>query len=181
MDRKNGKKMKIMGRRHRLWVLFVIGFLGALAVATVGIFWYQSRVISNELIARDIGQLGAIFKRINDDCGIIGFEHERNYVDFLTVGSFVGSEVGAMNLKKPKNWHGPYVQDNPNVQEKLYEIVRTHKGYFLVPGAGVELSNKQIIGKDIVFGEDTDIYALVKDGVLVYNDQPLAMLIQING
>ncbi len=164
--------------KHWLWVTFSVTILIVLTVVTIFVYHYQSRVIIDQIIVHDIARLESIFKQINDECGIVGFEHARNYVDFLTVEKFEGSEVGAMNLKNKDGWHGPYLKDNPTVQEKLYEIISTTKGYFLVPGTGVVLSNNQVIGKDIIFDEESDIFALVKDGVLVYGEQPLAIAIQ---
>ena len=164
-------------RSNKVWTAFTIGLLALGTIVTVGIYWYQSRVIIDRLIVRDVTQLEAIFRRINDECGVIGFEHERNYIDFLTVSAFVGSEIGAMNLKNPKNWHGPYVQDNPTIQQKQYEIIHTNKGYFLIPGNGVQLANGQVIGKDIVLDETSDIATLIKDGLLSYHEQPLAAAI----
>jgi hypothetical protein len=164
-------------RNNHVWTAVTIGTLILGTLVTIGIYWYQSRVVIDRLIVRDITQLDAIFKRINDECGILSFEHEHNYLDFLTVGAFSGATVGAMNLKNPQNWHGPYVQNTPKIQEKTYEILRTNKGYFLVPGAGVTLNNGQVIGKDIIFDETSDIAALIKDGLLSYHDQPLAAAI----
>jgi len=169
------KKM-VFSKKHGLWTLFSIAILGILFFGSIKIFWRDSRQAVGEIVAYNVAQLSEIFKRINEECGIIGFEHDRNYVDFLTVKSFVGSEIGAMNLKYPKKWQGQYLEDNPTIQKKLYEIIRTKKGYFLVPGRGVELPNKQVVGKNILaeIDENTDIFALIKDGVLVYQDKPLA-------
>jgi hypothetical protein len=140
--------------------------------------WYQftkeARIIINKVILEDLGKLKIIFDRINSDCGILGFEHEKNYIDFLTVKSFVSSEIGAMNLIMPEKWQGPYVQENPSLQSKKYEIVKTKKGYYIMPGAGVQLSNGKIMGSDIIITPATDIDALLRqeDG-LVYQGNPL--------
>lgn len=172
-------KTQRFARKNWLWIVISTSMLILLTVITIWVYKHQSRVIIDKIIVQDIARLESIFKQISDECGIIGFEHERNYVDFLTVEKFAGSEVGAMNIKNLDKWHGPYVKDNPTVQEKLYEIIRTNKGYFLVPGTGVVLSNGQVIGKDIIFDEERDIYALVKDGVLVHDGQPMAVLIHL--
>jgi hypothetical protein len=142
----------------------VILISSALLTGLFFLTWYQftkeARVIINQVIVADITQLKAIFDRIDTECGILGFDHERNYIDFLTVKSFVSSEVGAMNLIAPEKWQGPYVQDNPTVQSKKYEIIRTKKGYYIVPGTGVQLSNGKVMGKDITITSATDIETL---------------------
>lgn len=130
-------------------------------VALIRLVW-QVQVISDELIVHDVMQLAKIFKHIDQDCKIIGFEHERNYIDFLTVKDFVGSEIGAMNVAYPRQWKGAYLNDNPTIQEKLYEIVKTKSGYFIVPGNGVVLNSGKVIGKDIIFSVDTDMKELLK-------------------
>ncbi|MGE0010018.1 MAG: hypothetical protein AB7F19_05770 [Candidatus Babeliales bacterium] len=126
-------------------------------------WWQQASVWQEQVIDEHITTLLGIFKRIDAECHITGFEHQKNYIDFLNVATFAGSEVGSMNLAQPHKWKGPYIKDNPTIQEKQYQIVRTHKGYFIVPGEGVELGNGKVIGKDIVFDEDADIEAMMQD------------------
>lgn len=179
MERKEAvrkEKKRVFSKKHGLWTLFSVIVLSVLIVGSIKIFWRDSRKAVSEIVAHDIAQLSEIFKRINEECGIIGFEHERNYVDFLTVQSFVGSEIGSMNIAHQKKWQGPYLNDNPTIQEKLYEIVWTEKGYFLVPGRGVVLSNKQVVDERLIH-RTTDVFALIKDGVLMHQDKPLAAYI----
>lgn len=143
----------------------IIGVSTTLLTGLFFLTWYQfskeARVIINKVVLADISQLKEIFDKIDTDCGILGFDHEKNYIDFLTVKSFVSSEIGAMNLIAPEKWQGPYVQDNPSIQSKKYEIVLTKNGYYIVPGTGVQLSNGKIMGKDIVITPSTDIDKLV--------------------
>ncbi len=145
----------------------VILISSALLTGLFFLTWYQftkeARIIINQVIVGDITQLKAIFDKIDTECGILGFDHEKNYIDFLTVKSFVSSEVGAMNLIMPEKWQGPYVQDNPTIQSKKYEIVLTKKGYYIVPGTGVQLSNGKIMGKDIIITSTTDIDELINE------------------
>jgi hypothetical protein len=127
------------------------------------------------MVADHITQLETIFKKINSTAGIVDFDHQKNYIDFLNVKSFDGSQIGSMNLAQPDKWQGPYVKENLTMQEQNYQIVRTHKGYFIVPGEGVKLSSGKIIGKDIIFAENTDIPALIADGnELNFQGRPLA-------
>lgn len=152
---------------------FIIVLLVGLAVWN---FTYHKKMRSDLLIADHVLLIAQKLEDIHRDCHIISFEHQANYVDFLNVISFAGSEVGPLNLAYPKNWKGPYLEDNPTMQEKYYQIVRTKKGYFVVPGVGVKLSNGEVIGTDIIFNEDTDIQALTQAGnPLFFNGRALAV------
>lgn len=146
----------------RGFALGVVIFFSLLTVTTVVVLWRQANVWQDQVIDDHVALLRDIFIKIDAECEIINFEHQKNYIDFLNVVKFVGSEVGSMNLARPENWEGPYVDDNPTMQTKYYQIVRTFKGYYIVPGDGVALSNGKVIGKDIIFGEKTDIDALMK-------------------
>lgn len=142
-------------------------------------YWDRAKNNIDIIIADDVTQLAHILNQIHKDCHIIDFEHSKNNIDFLNVISFEGSEVGPMNLKYPKKWHGAYLKDNPTMQEKYYQIIKTKQGYWVVPGDGVKLSNGLIIGKDIIIDEDTDMKKLV-DTLLTYNQRPLAVQIMTN-
>jgi hypothetical protein len=156
----------------------IFGFLFLLAV---GQLLYQARTIADHVIADDIQRLGKIFATINDECKITGFEHQKNDIDFLNVEKFTGSKIGPMNLAAPQHWHGPYMKENPTVQEKPYQIVRTMKGYYITPGQGVQLSNKKVIGKDIILDENVDMDALLQDPqALQFKGKPLAVHISVN-
>jgi len=137
--------------------------LGFLFLVTWYQFSHETRVIINQTIIEDVSRLKVIFDTINKECGIADFNHEKNYIDFLTVRSFVSSEIGSMNLINPERWRGPYVQDNLTIQSKVYEIVLTKNGYYIVPGTGVRLSNGKIMGKDIIITPTTDLDALVNE------------------
>jgi hypothetical protein len=137
--------------------------------------FYQKKQLNDLLIAQDIQKLVQIFKQIDETCEIIDFDHQKNLIDFLNVGSFSGSEVGSMNLKYPEKWQGPYVEENPTMQEQPYMIVKTKKGLFIVPGEGVKLANGKVIGKDIILTPETDIEKLMSDKkALLFNNQSLA-------
>jgi hypothetical protein len=152
-----------------------------LFVMALWTFWRQSHKETNLLIADDVVQLATIFNRIENTCDIISFEHQKNYINFLNVIAFEGSEVGPMNLKYPEKWEGPYLKDNPTLQEVLYQVINTKQGYFVVPGPGVRLSNGMIIDKDIIFDEAADILSMLKPGgVLHPNDRALAVQILNN-
>lgn len=145
-----------------------------LVVIAVHRYYTQMHTIANDMIVDHVEELADIFKKIDKECQIIGFEHEKNYIDFLNVAKFEGSLVGSMNLAYPSLWQGPYLKNNPTVQEKLYVVVVTPKGYYVAPGDGVVLANGKVIGKDIIINKDSDFDALVSDPqALLYNNQPM--------
>lgn len=86
-----------------------------------------------------------------------------------------------MNLVWPEKWAGPYVQDNPTIQSKKYEILKTKKGYYILPGTGVQLSNGMVMGKDIVITPETDIEELINaEHGLFYNGKALIAPVMVH-
>ena len=80
----------------------------------------------------------------------------------------------------PEKWAGPYLQENPTVQSKVYEIVLTKNGYYIVPGTGVRLANGKIMGKDIVLTPQTDIDQVINEkSGLEYKGKPLVVPIEM--
>lgn len=151
---------------YRPWLI------GTLFVVLFGIscwmFLRQYTKNTKLIVADTVSQLAAIFEEIDRTAGILNFEHQANFIDFLNVGSFVGSEVGSLNLKNAAGWKGPYLKDNPTLQEKYYQVVVTKQGFFVVPGPGVKLGNGKVIGTDIVFDAETDMQAFLKPGSDLY-------------
>lgn len=142
-------------------------------------FRRDAKFIVNQTIADQVEQLASIFKKIDESCKIINFDHEKNYIDFLNVKDFVGSEVGSMNLTHPKAWTGPYLNDNPTIQEKYYVIVISPRGWYIAPDDGVKLANGKIIGTDIVINKETNFDQLMKDPeALSFKGRPLAIKIR---
>ena len=143
-------------------VLTIMLFVVLVGVALFRMF-HQIRVGSDQIIVQEVQQLVDIFKQIDKKCKIIDFDYQKNLINFLNVEKFVGSEVGSMNLAYPDQWEGPYLNDNPTIQEKEYLIVRTKKGYFITPGEGVRLANGKTVGRHIILDENSDIPALMAD------------------
>jgi hypothetical protein len=165
-----------MKQRKNYFGMAVIAVIIVCAVFgfTIYQFYKQSRMVTNRLIAEHITELAAVFKKIDEECNILHILHDRSYIDFLNVRSFSGSEVGSLNLVHPEKWKGPYLQDNPTIQGKLFEIIKTSSGYYIVPGTGVQLTNGKVIGKDIVFTAKTNISSLsCKKFGLEYQGKPL--------
>lgn len=155
--------------------IITAGIIVVLIVITAVNFYYRPKEYTAELIVKDLAVLQGIFKKIDDRCKILGFDYQKNPINFLNVGTFKSSEVGPMNLTYPAQWQGPYVSENLRVQGKEYQVVKTKKGLFITPGDGVALPNGKIISKDIILNEDADIQALMQDEKgLRYNGKMLA-------
>lgn len=158
-----------------LMPLITASLLAILFAIAMYRYYTQMETITNDIIVDHVEELADIFKKIDKECQIIGFEHEKNYIDFLNVGTFKGSEVGSMNLAYPSNWQGPYLKTNPTVQDTLYTVVVAKTGYYVTPGDGIVLANGKVIGKDIIINKDSDFDALLNDPeALLYNNQPMA-------
>jgi len=165
---------------HRLQknrMMVVIGILLFIMFSwTIYWFYISAKQVTDSLITQQVEQLAKILNEINDTCKIITIKHDKNYIDFLNIKSFVGSEVGPLNLAYPDQWKGPYLNENLSIQGKSYELVKAHGGYYVVPGEGVKLSNGKIIGKDIMFDSNTDIEQYINEqGGLEYENRPLAI------
>ena len=165
----------------RMPLIAMILFAG-LFVVSVFMLFRNTNYSADSLIVQDLQKLHKIFIEIDKDCKIIDFEHVKNYIDFLTVKEFVGSEVGAMNVSYPRNWKGPYLLDNPTVHEQQYIILRNKNGYYIVPGDGVTLANGKVIGQDIVLGEKTDMEKVLHDSAgLKSKEGILGVKIDVSG
>ena len=154
----------------------VILFISLIGITFVG-FYIRSKKTIGRIIVHDVAQLATIFEKIHATCDIIDFEYQQNPINFLTIGTFVGSEVGPMNLAYPNKWEGPYLDDNPTIQQKEYMIIKTNNGYFVTPGNGVALPNGMIIGTDVHLDIQSDINQLVHDNILRYKNKALAQQI----
>jgi hypothetical protein len=164
----------------------LVGIVSAVFVALLGIsiftYFRQAKEQTGVLILADLDKLAKIFEGIELKCDILGFDNQKNPINFLTIkkDGFVGSEVGSMNIAYPKNWEGPYVQDNPTMHGIEYQIVTTKYGNFITPGDGVVLPNGKQIGKDIILNEDADIPFMMRDETMLqYQGKSLVVPIHI--
>jgi len=168
--------MSLLRKNTLTYVMPIVtaSLLFILVVIAMYRLYTQIETIANDMIVDHVEELADIFKKIDKECQIIGFEHEKDYIDFLNVTKFTGSEVGSMNLAYPSQWQGPYLKDNLTVQEKPYVVIVAKTGYYIAPADGVVLANGKVIGKDIVLNKDSDFDALVRDPeALLYNNQPM--------
>lgn len=152
------KRSKISFMPRIVAVLFVVLFI--ISAVTL---WRNSGINFDEHIHHDITELKYTLEKIQTDCYIYNFEHEKNYIDFLNVVKFSGTTVGSMELGFPYNWKGPYLKINPKIQDRLYVVLKNKQGYFIVPGDGVHLANGKIIGKDLILDQNSDMKKLMQD------------------
>lgn len=163
------------------FIPYTSGILFAILLIASGItIKYRNKQYLGDLIFKDVSNLVRIFETINRDCIILGFDYQKNPINFLNIKSFSGSEVGPMNLLYPKKWRGPYATKNPTMEGIEYQIIHTRQGYFIAPGQGVKLPNGKIIGKDILFDEQADIIQMAKDPyTLNFQNKPFALQLYI--
>ncbi|MFA5998540.1 MAG: hypothetical protein WC747_00770 [Candidatus Babeliales bacterium] len=136
---------------------------GLLFIASISIYWRYGTQSTDTIIHQDVMMLQKIFKQIHNDCSIVSFAHSKNNIDFLTVKQFVGPEVGAMSLGFSSQWKGPYLKENPTINQQVYQILQTKTGCFIVPGDGVVLSNGKKIGVDFVLDENSDMDEMMQN------------------
>lgn len=132
----------------RYFPIFSIVLLLSLLILFLFRTYQEKPLFISSVISNDIEMIVKALNKIDKRCNILSVKNDRNYVDFLNVEKFVGSEVGCLNLAFPKKWDGPYVYDNPTIEGKMYEIIRFGELYFVLPGRGVKLPNGLVVGKD---------------------------------
>ena len=156
---------KYISTLKKYWLPISVIGLTFLFGLTIFYSLYEQRVSLDKLIHSDINKLSLALESINKDAKIIGFEHVQNHINFLNVVSFVGSEVGPMNLASPKGWKGPYLNDNPTMQEHYYLVVKLGSDYYITPGEGVKLSSGQRVGKNIQLDSVEGVKLLLANGL----------------
>ena len=175
LDQKSEKLNPVWEHVKKYFPIFSTTLLTLLVLFFILRVFHNKPYFTAAIIQDNIRSIVGSLRKIDDDCNILSIENEKNYVDFLTVEKFTSSEVGPLNLAYPKNWQGPYLKNNPTLQEKLYEIVKTKDGIFVIPGNGVKLPNGLTVGKDFKIMYQSDISKMLKmGGKLNYNGKPLA-------
>lgn len=157
---------RLLKHKPLLSISVILGFIfGGFVVMSIYNAWYQFEKDTGVIMVDDIQRLSDIFHEINVTAGILSFDRTKNVIDFLNIkkGGFVGSEVGALNLRHPERWSGPYLEKNPTIQNQEYVVLVTKKGHFIVPADGVKLPNGKVIGKDIILDENSDVQQLMRD------------------
>jgi hypothetical protein len=161
------------------FVVFSVTLLSLLlAVFFFRVFYSRSYVMVS-VLKEDLTNIEKILGQIDKDCNILSIRSGRAAIDFLTVEKFAGSTVGCINLAYPKRWKGAYVQQNPSVQSRPYEIFHVRDGYFVLPGYGVTLPNGLVMGKDIIISSTSQISMMLQTGgTLNYKGQALGFRIK---
>lgn len=168
----------ITHRAKRYFFPIVVGTVAIIAFAFVTFnYLWQAREDNDIQIAQHIEKLSQIFTQIESCCNITGFRSQKDFIDFLNVSSFEGSQVGPMNLEHPEKWTGPYVKNNLSIEGKLYQVIQYDDKYYIVPGDGVKLANGKVIGETLILNSKSDLPALMSDSNALYSNiakKPLA-------
>ncbi len=166
---------------QKYFVLFSASLLTLLMIIFFYRVFHNRPYVLTSVISSDLARIEDVLNQIHKTCNIIDIRDEGALIDFLTVQKFTGSTIGCLNLAYPYKWKGPYMQVNPTVQMKFYEIMHTKTGYFVIPGKGVKLPNGLVIGKDIVITSDSIIDPMLqRGGRLNYQGEPLGFKIGFN-
>ncbi|KKP22603.1 MAG: hypothetical protein SZ59_C0005G0068 [candidate division TM6 bacterium GW2011_GWF2_28_16] len=146
------------------FAIFSTTILSLLVVLFFLSLYQEKSYFLSGVITQDIDLIITSLNKIDKECNILNIKNDRNYIDFLNVEKFTSSEVGCLNLAFPKNWQGPYIFDNPTLQGKFYEIIKTKEGYFVVPGKNTKLPNGLITGVDFDFDRGIPVSEMLKVG-----------------
>ncbi len=147
--------------------------------AIVGLYivssFYERPYYIAQIMQNDLDTLLTILNKIDNECDILHIKNNHVVLDFFTVKNFAGSEIGGINLAYPQNWSGPYMTQNPVLQQCYYELIVAQDGAFVVPGNGATLPNGKIMGKDIVLNTGSTVgQYLDKQGALYWEGSLLA-------
>ncbi len=127
-------------------------------------------------IGEDLKELSLILSQIDKECNILSITNNQGVINFLTVERFAGSQIGCFNLAYPSKWQGPYVTRNPSILGKFYEIIKTAEGVFILPGKGVELPSREILGVTLLIDPNVSIVSMMQEGgPLNYEGHSLAL------
>lgn len=157
----------------KIWLQKMLIFIGIAAFILLMFFatHYESKRNKAQIISRDLKLIASTLAKIHSDCEIDRFTQIKNPLTFFNVISFTGSEIGTLNLVNPEKWRGPYIKDNPSLQGVEYQVVQAHEGLFIVPGEGVSLPNGKIVGKDVIFDENSHIIDMLRNDDSLYYEQ----------
>jgi hypothetical protein len=148
----------------RIFPFLVVLFAVLITFVMIYNVVYNRPFFRTRLIAFDTHKISQTLKEIDSCCNILSVRSQRNTIDFLTVRSFVSSEIGCLNLAYPQQWKGPYFRDNPSIKGRVYEIVKAKDGNYVIPGHGVVLPNGLMMGKDVVITKNVSVDAMLQKG-----------------
>ncbi len=152
--------------------------LTLLTIFLMRVFSDRSQVLV-DVIRDDLKRIESALENIDKNCNILDILSDQAQLDFFTVEKFIGSTIGGLNLAFPKKWKGPYMAQNPTIQQKFYQIVHAKDGYFVIPGEGVRLPNRLLVGQDLKINEKVLVEPmLAKGGRLNYKGQQLGLRVK---
>ncbi len=161
---------------RRYFTIFSASLLSIIVLFVFFKMYYTKPYFVASVMQSDMLHLEKILHDIDDTCEVLSLQDVSAPIDFLTVESFAGSMVGGVDLAHPKNWDGPYLEQNPIAQGKFYELAKAKDGYFIIPGKGVMLPNGAVMGKDIIISPKTSVEKLTQiGGFLNYKGIKLAI------
>ncbi len=149
---------------RRYFSIFSASLLSILVLFVFFKMYYTKPYFITSVMQNDMLHLEKILHKIDTTCDILSLQDTSASIDFLTIKSFTGSMVGGVDLAHPKNWNGPYLEQNPTIQGKFYELARAKDGFFVIPGKGVMLPNGAVMGKDIIISPRTAVEKLTQTG-----------------
>ena len=150
-------------------VLMMLGFCTAHFVIRVP-QWHERQV------HKDLQHIARAVTAMDKDCRIVDMRVGIHLLTPLTQKLVSEHELSNTVFKYPENWRGAYLAKMPLIQGKPYQLLKTDKGLFVVPGSGVVLPNGMMVGRDIIWQAQTDVAALTRSGgPLFYRGVALAL------
>ena len=137
----------------------------AILAGAIGFFLYKKNFFCCK-VNDEIQTLSTLITTVDQDCKIMGFANSLNTADFLNVKEFAGNTVGSMIIAYPENWKGPYCNHIPSYKNKPLAIFFKNNTAYIVPGNETVLEDGSIVGKDIIFNDETDIENMMKNQVV---------------
>lgn len=126
------------------------------------------------VVQADLRHIADAVTRMHHDCEIKKMRVGIHPITALAKRRIQPYDLQNITLAHPGSWKGPYLARVPVVQNHPYQLLKTHRGLFIVPGTGVTLPNGQIVGRDLEWHARTDVTALADSGgPLFYQGQPL--------
>jgi len=159
---------KRMNGFYAVFKKYFVVFSSSFLLLLIGLYFFkiyrQKPYFVTNIIAKDLRVLHSVLNKIDDECNILSVKHGHIVLDFLTVNGFAGSAIGGMNLAYPKKWQGPYLKRDLMLNGKYYELAHVRDGTYIIPGKGVKLPNKKIMGQEVQVKHYTTLAKLLEPG-----------------
>lgn len=161
---------------RKYFTVFSATLLSVIVVFVMFKMFYTKPYFVASVMHNDMNRIERILHNIDKTCEILGTQGGSAAIDFLTIKTFTGSMVGGVDLAHPKNWRGPYLEQNPTMQGRFYELAKAKDGYFIIPGKNVMLPNGVVIGRDLIVSAKNSLEKHTKiGGFLNYKGIKLAV------